>query len=92
MDASISPNDYAAFGRGILRDEAGRWIKGFIISLGQLSTLNVELQVISYSIRLVKHWSFTRIEVEGDNYSAILCWMSLMVLELYNMWAWEVLN
>ncbi|CAL2238143.1 unnamed protein product [Prunus armeniaca] len=57
--------------RGLLRDHAGNWIKGFYVNLGVGSVIEVELWGIFWELHLAWEAGFRSVEVECDSKSVV---------------------
>ncbi|KAI5351228.1 hypothetical protein L3X38_004119 [Prunus dulcis] len=56
---------------GLLRDQAGNWIKGFSVNLGVGSVIEAELWGIFWGLHLAWEDGFRTVEVECDSKSAV---------------------
>ncbi|XP_054820658.1 uncharacterized protein LOC129319582 [Prosopis cineraria] len=66
---------------GLLSDEKGGLVKGFIKKLGNCSTILAELCAIFWGLKLANEMGFKKIIVEGDSTSVIS-----MLKNMENQW------
>ncbi|KAL4319850.1 hypothetical protein GQ457_18G018210 [Hibiscus cannabinus] len=67
VDGAMDLRDGSATIGGVIRDDQGNWIFGFLKSVGICSVLTTELWAILVGLRHVWRLGFRKIEVETDN-------------------------
>ncbi|KAL4558033.1 hypothetical protein LXL04_036229 [Taraxacum kok-saghyz] len=57
---------------GIIRDDGGAWVCGYVGNIGWDSTLGAELSGISMGLRLIRAMEFKKVVIETDSQAALL--------------------
>ena len=70
VDASVRDHNQAAVG-GLIRDDRGRWIIGFMKSIGTFPVAVAEVLAIMIELEVCQHYKFQKIQVCSDSLEAL---------------------
>ncbi|CAL1391272.1 unnamed protein product [Linum trigynum] len=71
LDGASNGNPGLAGAGGVLRDEAGQWISGFVAKIGEASAVLAELWAFYYGLELAWKAGCRTVMIESDSQLAI---------------------